>query len=74
MKPTGTLKMRRFRPVSVVEFLLLGLLALPARAEAPSDPPGKYSTSWLGNTYMDAAGHKNVTDELSNLCLSANAN
>lgn len=43
-----------------------------ARAEVPSDPPGKYSTSWLGNTYMDAAGHKNVTEELADLCLSPN--
>jgi hypothetical protein len=41
-----------------------------ARAEVPFDPPGTYSTSWLGNTYMDVNGHKNVTEELADLGLS----
>jgi hypothetical protein len=51
---------------------MLSLLAPAARAEVPFDPPGTYYTSWLGNTYMDADGHKNVTEELADLCLSPN--
>jgi hypothetical protein len=47
-------------------------LAPAARAEKPFDPPGSYSTSWLGNSYMDADGHKTVTEELADLCLSPN--
>lgn len=72
MKPTQTLKTPRFQPVPTIAFSLLGLLTTRARAEVPSDPPGKYSTSWLVNTYMDTAGHKNVTEELADLCLSPN--
>ena len=52
--------------------IALGLLPPSAGAEVPFDPPGTYSTSWLGNTYMDADGHKNVTEELADLCLSPN--
>jgi hypothetical protein len=49
----------------------LGLGLTPqARPETPTDPPGTYTTSWLGNTYQDARGHANVTEELSDLCLS----
>jgi hypothetical protein len=51
---------------------MLSLLAPAARAEVPFDPPGTYYTSWLGNTYMDADRHKNVTEELADLCLSPN--
>ena len=72
MKSLQTLKTPLFRHASASAFLLLSLLILSASAEVPSDPPGKYSTSWLGNTYMDAAGHKNVTEELADLCLSLN--
>ncbi len=54
----------------MIASILPGLSMLSTRAEVPSDPPGRYSTSWLGNTYMDAAGHKNVTEELADLCLS----
>lgn len=72
MKSTQTLKTPQLSPVSIIAFLLLGLLAPFPRAEVPSDPPGQYSTSWLGNTYMDANGHKNVTEELADLCLSPN--
>ena len=57
---------------SVFAIIFLGLFTQAAHAEAPFDPPGKYSTSWLGNTCMDAAGHKNVTEELADLCLSLN--
>ena len=52
--------------------LLLVAFMETAHAEVPFDPPGTYSTSWLGNTYMDADGHKNVTEELADLCLSPN--
>ena len=72
MKSTEILKTSRFQPASTIAFILLGLLMPSTRAEVPSDPPGKYSTSWLGNTYMDAAGHKNITEELADLCLSPN--
>ncbi len=48
------------------------LLEPAACAEVPFDPPGRYSTSWLGNTYMNADGNKNVTEELADLCLSPN--
>jgi len=41
-------------------------------AEAPTDPPGDYVTSWLGNTYLDKNGMKNVTEELVDICLSPN--
>lgn len=51
---------------------MLSLLTPAGRAELPFDPPGTYSTSWLGNTYMDADGHKNVTEELADLSLSPN--
>ena len=51
---------------------LLVLFGQAAKAEVPTAPPGTYSSSWLGNTYMDAKGHKNVTEELSDMCLSPN--
>jgi hypothetical protein len=72
MKLTEILKTPRFGPATTIGFTLMGLLIPSARAEVPSDPPGTYSTSWLGNTYMDVAGHKNVTEELADLCLSPN--
>lgn len=62
--------MPRIRSFPIIA--IFGLLTLSTRAEVPYDPPGRYSTSWLGNTYMDAAGHKNVTEELADLCLSPN--
>jgi hypothetical protein len=49
---------------------LLVFFGQAAQAEVPFDPPGAYSSSWLGNTYMDAIGHKNVTEELADLCVS----
>lgn len=72
MKSTQTLKTPRLRSVSTIVLLLLGLLTPSTHAEVPFDPPGSYYTSWLGNTYMDAAGHKNVTEELADFCLSPN--
>jgi len=60
------------RFASAVTIILLGMFTQAAQAEVPFDPPGTYSTSWLGNTYMDADGHKNVTEELADLCLSPN--
>jgi len=60
------------RPASAITLSLLGLLMQAAHAELPFDLPGTYTTSWLGNTYMDAAGHKNVTEEIVDLCLSSN--
>ena len=51
---------------------LLVLFGPAAKAEVPFDPPGMYSSSWLGNTYMDAKGHKNVTEELADMCVSPN--
>jgi hypothetical protein len=72
MKSTTTLKTRRFQPAFAIVFILLALLTPPAHAEVPFDPPGTHSTSWLGNTYMDAAGHKVVTEELTDLCVSPN--
>jgi len=38
--------------------------------EAAFDPPGTYSTSWLGNTYMDMNGKRNVTESLDDVCVS----
>ena len=59
------------------KFLIWALLASAAEvmetashAEAPADPPGGYTTSWLGNTYMDVDGHKTVTEELADICVS----
>jgi hypothetical protein len=54
--------------------LILGLLlSVPAaRAETPVAPPGEYNTSWMGNTYMDNNGKKNVTEELNDVCVSPN--
>lgn len=55
-------------------FIALVAAATPGmhslQAEAPTDPPGKYVTSWLGNTYLDMKGMKNVTEELADICLS----
>lgn len=72
MKSPQTLKSPQFRPASIIAIILLSLLTPAVYAELPSNPPGTYSTSWLGNTYMDADGHKNVTEELADLCLSPN--
>ena len=44
---------------------LLVLLGHAAKAEVPFDPPGSSSSSWLGNTYMDAQERKNITEELA---------
>jgi hypothetical protein len=52
--------------------IVLALSWQVARAEVPVDPPGTYTTTWLGNSYMDAQGHKNVTEELADLCVSPN--
>jgi hypothetical protein len=57
---------------SALAILLALLLSPGARAEAPFDPPDKYYTSWLGNTYMDVNGHKVVTEELTDICVSPN--
>jgi hypothetical protein len=65
-------KSLRNRFASMLTVILSGLLTAAACAEVPFDPPGTYSTSWLGNTYMDVAGHKNVTEELADICLSPN--
>ena len=62
----------RVAATATLTFILLVLFVQAAQAEVPFDPPGKYSTSWLGNTYMDVNGHKNVTEELAGLCLSPN--
>ncbi len=72
MKPEPAVKTPTIRSASAVVAILLGLSILAARAEAPFAPPGTHATSWLGNTYMDADGHKNVTEELADLCLSPN--
>jgi hypothetical protein len=58
--------------VSAIAIILLALFMSVARGEVPFDPPGTYSTSWLGNSYLDANGHQNVTEELADLCLSPN--
>ena len=42
---------------------MLALSWQVGRAEVPVDPPGSYTTTWLGNSYMDAQGHKNVTED-----------
>ncbi len=50
---------------------ILTILFLQASyAQAPINPPGTYTTSWLGNTYMDVNGNKVVTEELNSICLS----
>jgi uncharacterized protein YjdB len=41
-------------------------------AQAPTNPPGTYYTSWLGNTFMNVSGDKVVTEELNTLCISPN--
>ena len=72
MESTPTVEPPLVRYLPTIAFIIPGLLTPFALAEVPSDPPGKYSTSWLGNTYMDAAAHKNVTEELADICLSPN--
>jgi len=52
--------------------LMLAQFVPAACAEVPFNPPGKYSTSWLGNTYMDKNGNKEVTEELNDICVSPN--
>jgi hypothetical protein len=51
--------------------LLVGLPSRRSHAEAPTDPPGRYTTSWLGNSYMDTRGHRNVTEALHDLWLGS---
>lgn len=58
--------------VWVVAVLTSLLFHLFVRAERTTPPPGKYYTSWLGNTYMDNNGKKNVTEELNDLAVSPN--
>ena len=55
-----------------IGLLLLASFGQSAKSEVPFDPPGTYSSSWLGNTCMDAEGHKNVTEELADMCISPN--
>ncbi len=66
------MKLSSSRKVSIHTVVWLALFVQAASAEVPFDPPGAYSTSWLGNTYMDANGHKNVTEELADMCVSPN--
>ena len=62
-----------FLPSTLLRSLiLLVVFGQAAKAEVPLDPPGTYSSSWMGNTYMDAKGHKNVTEELADMCVSPN--
>jgi len=56
----------------VLVVCVLAAAVTTASAESPTPPPGTYTTSWLGNTYMDANGHKNVTEELNDICVSPN--
>ena len=56
--------------VTALAILTLNQFIQVAQAEVPVDPPGKYSTSWLGNTFMDVNGHKVVTEELTDICVS----
>ncbi len=72
MKSKQTQKALLNQIASALTICLLILFAAVAHAEVPVDPPGTYSTSWLGNTYMDADGHKVVTEELTDLCVSPN--
>jgi hypothetical protein len=69
-KPTGH-RIPNLFPHAIV---ILGLLvSVPAaRTETPIAPPGRYYTSWLGNTYMANNGKKNVTEELNDICVSPN--
>jgi len=66
------MKMPSSQKISTHAAYWLAAFVQAANAEVPFDPPGSYSSSWLGNTYMDANGHKNVTEELSDMCVSAN--
>ncbi len=47
-------------------------IATTASGETPTLPSGTLLTSWLGNSYMDAEGHKNVTEALHDICVSPN--
>ena len=60
------------RYVCMAAIMVLQMATSQGRAEVPFDPPGTYKTSWLGNTYMDSVGHKNVTESLNDVCLSPN--
>jgi uncharacterized protein YjdB len=42
------------------------------KAQAPTNPPGTYYTSWLGNTFMNVTGRKVVTEEINSICVSPN--
>jgi hypothetical protein len=57
---------------SVSVFLSVVLNIEIARAQAPTNPPGSYYTSWLGNTFLDTKGSKVVTEELNTICVSPN--
>ena len=55
MTTNQTPQFPRKQTTCALTILLLASFTETARAEVPFDPPGTYSTSWLGNTYMDAA-------------------
>src|SRR5664279_4960096 len=55
-----------------VHLIIILFLFQFAEAQAPFSPPGTYSTSWLGNTYMDNSEKKVVTEELNSISLSPN--
>lgn len=69
-KPTKSGSINQVNSALTIFLLLLFVAAV--QAEVPTNPPGTFYTSWLGNTYMDNNGKKNVTEELNDVCVSPN--
>lgn len=61
---------------SLITFLiviaLLTIFAQLNRAEAPADPPGTYTTSWMGNNFMNFNGRQVVTELINDIAVSPN--
>jgi uncharacterized protein YjdB len=56
----------------LITILLLVISTQIIRAQAPTPPPGTYSTSWLGNSFMNFNGRQVVTELINDICVSPN--
>lgn len=59
-------------PAKMIAIFILALLVRVSCAETPTSPPGTFTTSWLGNTFMNTSGSQVVTELLNDICVSPN--
>ena len=72
-------RITRVCSISLVGWRVAGILATTVMgmgvtyAESPTNPPGSYYTSWLGNSFMDyGTRHKGVPEELEDMKAAPN--